>query len=166
MRTRMSLREAIRFYSRDPLTQSSGERPGVAFDRALELAGSRLAQVAGLANVLENIAVLRAHQREEPVLEVAHPADAERVEIAVDAGIDHHDLLFHLERRELRLLEQLGQARAAVEQALRGGVEVRTELRERRHLAVLRELALDAAGDLLHRLGLRGGADARHREAD
>jgi len=39
-------------------------------------------------------------------------------------------------------------------------------LREGGHLAVLRELALDAAGDLLHRLGLRGGADARHDRAD
>ena len=45
-------------------------------------------------------------------------ADRQRVEIAVDAGIDHHDLLFHLQRRELRLLQQLGQARAAVQQAL------------------------------------------------
>src|SRR5262245_35472529 len=160
MRTRMSLREAIRFYSREPLTLSLGERLRIALDRALELGRGRIGEVARLADVLENVRVRRAQQRQEPVLEVAHAADAERVEIAVDAGIDHDDLLFHLERRELRLLEQLGQARAAVEQALRGGVEVRTKLRERRHLAVLRELALDAAGDLLHRFGLRGGADA------
>ena len=30
----------------------------------------------------------------------------------------------------------------------------------------MRELALDAPGDLLHRLDLRGRADARHRKAD
>ena len=88
------------------------------------------------------------------------------VEIAVDAGVDHHDLLFHLQRRELRLLQEFGQARAAREQALGRGVEIGAELRERRHFAVLRELALDLAGDLLHRLGLRGRSDARHRQAD
>ena len=104
--------------------------------------------------------------RQQALLECLHTVDRERIEIAVDAGIDDDDLLFHLQRRELRLLEQLGQPRAAVEQALRGGVEVGAELRERGHLTVLRELALDAAGDLLHRLGLRRRADARHREAD
>ena len=103
---------------------------------------------------------------QDPVLEGAHAVDRDRIEIAVHAGVDHAGLLFHLERRELRLLQQLGQARAARQQALRRRVEVGAELRERRHLAVLRKLALDAAGDLLHRLGLRRRADARHREAD
>jgi hypothetical protein len=77
-----------------------------------------------------------------------------------------HDLLFDRQRRELRLLQQLGQARAAVEQALGRGVEVRAELREGRHFAILRQLQLDRAGDLLHRLGLRRRADARHRQTD
>ena len=80
---------------------------------------------------------------EQAVLEGAHAVDRERIEIAVDAGVDHDDLLLHLQRRELRLLQELGQPRAAVEQALRRGVEVGAELREGRHLAVLRELALD-----------------------
>ena len=102
----------------------------------------------------------------QPVLERAHAIHRNRIEIAVDAGVDHDDLLFHLQRRELRLLQQLGQARAARQQPLRRRVEVGAELRERRHLAVLRKLALDAARDLLHRLGLRRRADARHREAD
>ena len=92
--------------------------------------------------------------------------DRKRIEIAVDARVDHADLLLHLQRRELRLLQKLGQSRAASEQALRRGIEIGAELGESRHLAVLRELALDAARDLLHRLGLRRGADARHREAD
>ena len=96
----------------------------------------------------------------------AHLVERQLVEIAVDAGVDDADLLLHLERRELRLLQKLGQARAAVEQALSDRVEVGAELRERRHLAVLREFALDPAGDLLGRLGLRRRADARHREAD
>ena len=62
--------------------------------------------------------------------------------------------------------EQLGEAGAAGEQALRDCVEVGAELGEGRHLAVLRQLALDAAGHLLHGLDLRGRADARHRDAD
>src|SRR6516225_5439108 len=49
--------------------------------------------------------------------------------------------------------------------ALGRGVEVRGELGERRHLAVLRQLKLHGAGDLLHRLDLRGRADAAHRQA-
>ena len=88
------------------------------------------------------------------------------VEIAARAGEDRDDLLFDRHRRELRLLQQLGQARAAREQALRRGIEIRGELREGRHLAILRELQLDLAGDLLHRLDLRRRADAAHREAD
>ena len=65
----------------------------------------------------------------------------------------------------MRLLEKFGQACAAIEQSLRRRVEIGPELREGGHFAVLRELALDATGDLLHRLGLRGRAHARHRQA-
>src|SRR5690606_6724986 len=45
-------------------------------------------------------------------------------------------------------------------------IEVRTELREGGHFAVLREFQLYRAGDLLHRLGLCSAADAADREAD
>jgi hypothetical protein len=45
---------------------------------------------------------------------------------------------------------------------LRLGVEVGTELRERRQFAELRQIALDAAGDLFHRLDLRRRTDARN----
>src|SRR5947208_14111200 len=103
--------------------------------------------------------MLRAEERQEAALELAHLGDRQLVEVAVDAGEDDRDLLLDLERGELRLLEELGQPRAAVEEALRGGIEVGAELREGRHLAVLGELALDGAGDLLHGLDLRGGAD-------
>ena len=61
------------------------------------------------------------------------------VEIAVGAGEDHADDLGVGQRRVLRLLHQLGQARAAVQQLLGRGVEVGAELREGRHLAVLRQ---------------------------
>ncbi len=77
---------------------------------------------------------------------------------------DH--LLLDRHRRELRLLQQFGQARAARQQALRRGVEIGGELRERRHLAVLREFQLDAPGDLLHRPDLRRRADPADRQPD
>src|SRR6266581_2880047 len=57
-------------------------------------------------------------------------------------------------------------SRTARQQALRRGIEVGAELRERRHFAVLRQIALDLAGNLFHRLGLRRRSDARHRQAD
>ena len=77
-----------------------------------------------------------------------------------------HDLLRHRQRLVLRLLQDLDQARAAIELLLRRLVEVGAELRERRQLAVLREVETQRARDLPHRLDLRGAADARHRVAD
>src|SRR6202035_3277429 len=104
-----------------------------------ELAGGGIVEVARLADGLENVVVLAAQRAEQAILERAHAIERQRIEIAVGPGIDDADLLLHAQRRELRLLEQLGEPRAAVEQALRGGVEIGAELRERRHLAVLRE---------------------------
>src|SRR6201996_1204690 len=149
-----------------PAMTSSSKRLGVTLDHRLELRRGIIAEIAAVTDGVEDVDVLAAQQRQQPVLESAHLGDRKRIEIAVDAGIDHHDLLFHLQRRELRLLEKFGQARAAVEQALRRGIEIGAELRERRHFAVLRQLALDLAGDLLHRLGLRRRSDARHRQTD
>src|SRR6185437_4584502 len=110
--------------------------------------------------------MLATQQRQQTVLESLDLVERQRIEIAVGAGPDHADLLFHLQRRELRLLQKLGQAGAAVEQALGRRIEVGAALRERRHFAVLRKFALDLAGDFLGRLGLRRRTDARHRQTD
>ena len=59
------------------------------------------------------------------------------VEIAAHAGEDGDHLVLHRHRRELVLLEQLGQPRAAIEQPLGRRIEVGAELREGCHLAVL-----------------------------
>src|SRR3954449_9630380 len=142
------------------------EALGETFDHRLQLGGGVVGEIAAVADRVEDLDVLAAQQRQQTVLERAHLVDRQRIEIAVGAGPDHADLLFHLQRRELRLLQELGETRAAVEQALGRGVEVGAELRERRHFAVLRQLALDLAGDLLGGLGLRRGADARHRQTD
>src|SRR3984893_12858118 len=155
MRTRMSLRLAM-------LSECLGE----SFNRALELRGRGIAEVADLADIREDIGMLVAQRRQQALLERPHPRHRNRIEIAVDPRVNHADLLLHLQRRELRLLQQLGEPRAAMEHALRGGVEIGAELGEGRHFAILRKLALDAAGDPLHRLGLGRGADPRHRQAD
>src|SRR3974390_723678 len=142
------------------------KRLGVTLDHRLQLAGGVVREIAGLADAVEDVDILAAQERQQAVLESAHLVERERVEIAVGAGPDHADLLFHLQRRELRLLEEFGQTRTAIQQALRRGVEIAAELRERRHFAVLRQLALDLAGDLLHRLGLRRGSAPRPRQTD
>ena len=68
-------------------------------------------------------------------------------------------------RLVLLLLEEFDDAGAAVELGLGGRVEVGAELREGGEFAELREVELGGAGDFLDRLRLRGGTDARHREA-
>ncbi len=67
---------------------------------------------------------------------------------------------------EAALVEQLDHALAARQRALGRLVEVRAELGERLQFAVLREVELQAAGDLLHGLDLRVAADAAHGDAD
>src|ERR1700712_3698663 len=108
----------------------SSKRLGVAFDQRLQLGGGVDAEVAAVADGVEDVDVLAARQRQQAVLEGANLVDRNGIEIAVDAGIDHHDLLFHLQRRELRLLQKFSEARTARQQALRRGVEIGAEPRE------------------------------------
>ena len=100
------------------------------------------------------------------MLELVHRRHGDGIEVTARTRKDHANLFFHLQRRELRLFQELSQARTAREHLLGGSVEVGSELRKGRHFAVLRQLAFDLSGHLLHRLGLRRGADARHRETD
>src|SRR3954466_11187742 len=151
MRTRMSLRLAIGLdlsacrgaarHHRNCLRKCLRIR----VDRSLELGGGGVIEVLAVADDVEDALMLGTHQRQQTLLERVHPIDRDGVAVAVDAGINGDDLLLDLQRGELRLLEQLGQPRSAGEQALGGGIEVGAELRECRHFAVLRELALDAA---------------------
>src|SRR4029077_5830916 len=123
------------------LPSSLSKRLGIAADEGLQLAGIGIRKVAALANAVEQIGMLGAQQRQQPAFEGAHAVHRHRIKIAVDARVDHADLFFHLEWRELRLLEKLGQARAAVEQALGRGIEIGAKLPESSDIAVLRELA-------------------------
>src|SRR5690606_15038746 len=81
-------------------------------------------------------------------------------------GENHSNLLFRLQRRELRLLQEFGQARTAVQKALRCSVKVGTELCEGSHFTILGELALDRTGNLLHGLDLGRGTNTRNRQTD
>jgi hypothetical protein len=92
--------------------------------------------------------------------------DGDRVEETVHAGVDDGDLDLHRERLVLTLLEELSETSTTREQEAGRGVEVGAELRERRNLTVLGEVQLERTGELLHDLGLRGGAYARHGETD
>src|ERR1700678_751178 len=109
-------------------TTSLSERLDEALDHALQLGRGIVRKIAAVTNGVEDLDVLAPQRRQQPVFERPHLVERKRVEIAVGAGPDHADLLFHLQRRELRLLEKFGQARAAVEQALGRGVEAGAEL--------------------------------------
>src|SRR5260370_39141521 len=95
------------------------KRLGVTLAQRLQLGGGVVVEVAGIAYGIEDIALLAAQQRQQAILEPTQLGNWKRIEIAVGAGPDPHALLFHLQRRELRLLRELGQARASIEQALR-----------------------------------------------
>src|SRR5260370_31440889 len=128
-----------------PAMTALSKRLGVTFDHALQLPGEIVGEIAAVTNAVEDLDVLATQQRQQTVFESAHLVERQRIEIAVGTGPDHADLLFHLQRRELRLLQEFGQTRASIEQSLRRGVEVASELRERRHFAGLCGLALGLA---------------------
>ena len=92
--------------------------------------------------------------------------DRHAVDVAVLHHPEHGDLHFDGNRIVLRLVEELDDPLAAVDFRLRRGIQVGAELRERGQLAKLRQVALQPTGHLFHRLELRGGADARDRDAD
>ena len=51
----------------------------------------------------------------------------------------------------MSLLQHFSEARATMQHALRDRIEIGSELRERRHLAILREIGLETAANLFHR---------------
>ena len=96
----------------------------------------------------------------------AHLLHLDGIEIAVAGGVDDRHLLLDRQRLILRLLQHFDQPAAAVQLTERLLVEVAAELRERRELAVLRQVQPQRTRDLAHGLDLRRPADARHRVAD
>ena len=87
------------------------------------------------------------------------------IDKAVGAGVYDQDLLLDREGLILALLENLHQPAAAIDLSLGRLVQVRTELRKGRHLAVLSEVEAEAPSHLLHCLNLRVATDPGDRNA-
>src|SRR5581483_4231750 len=136
------------------------------FDRADELLFDVGRQRARLADRLRDLRMALVEQIDEALHPVADAIGRDVVEVPAGRGEDDRDLVFHRLRGALRLHEDLRHLVAAVQLLLRRLVEVGRQLRERRQLAVLREIELQTAGDRLHRLRLRRRADARDRDPD
>src|SRR5215471_1461798 len=107
-----------------------------------EVGQERLQLVVGLLDDLALVAdrrqdgALGAQGIEHVLLVFADPADRQTIEEAARAGIDRGNLLLDRHGAVLALLQEFGQTLAACQQALGRGVEVGSELRERRHFAV------------------------------
>ena len=86
--------------------------------------------------------------------------------MAAGAGVDAHHLVGHVHRLILPLLEQFDHPISAIETRLRGGVEIRAELRKSLEFTEARQIETQTARHLLHRLRLGSTAHARHRDAD
>src|SRR4249919_2009987 len=102
---------------------------------------------------------------EQLALEAQHVVNWHLVHQTLEAGPDRDNLLFNWIWRVLRLAEQLDQPAATIELATGCGVKVRGEHRKRLHVPILGELQLERAGDILHRLDLRGPTDTGHRDS-
>ena len=94
----------------------------------------------------------------EAVFEGAEVLDFNVVEEAVDPGEEDGDLPLGREGLELGLLEEFGEALAAVELVERDLVEVGAELGEGGEFAVLGEIEFERCADLLG--GFVGGGEA------
>ncbi len=89
--------------------------------------------------------VAGAEELEQLGLEPLHVGDRQVVEVAAGAGEDDDDLLLDRHRRVEVLLQQLGEAVAALELGLRHRVELGAEGGERLELTELGEVELERA---------------------
>src|SRR3954452_6022952 len=140
-----------------------------ALREPVQLGLEALREVVGERLRLGDLLVDRALGAEvlpQLVLVARHLRRRNRVEEAVDAGVDGDDLLLHRPRLVLRLVEGRDHPLPEREGRLRRGVELRAELCERLELTVLGELEAQASRARLHGLRLRRRADAGHRDAD
>src|SRR6185437_11108757 len=116
-----------------------------------------LAQQPGIAGVDEFVKL---------VFELTYLRDRQIVKVAVGSRVDRENLFAERQRRELRLLQQLGQALPAIELLLCGFVEIGAELRKCRKLAVLGQFEFHRAGNLAHGFDLRRAADTADRNSN
>src|SRR6185436_10770499 len=166
IRRRMSIRAGMLLGSRARSGLGRLVERAERGESGLQLLAELALQVLLLGDRLHHWRLAAREPGQELLLVAAAFGDRQRVEEAVRRREDHRDLLLDRQRLVLVLLQDLGHALAAVQERLRRLVEVRGEHREGGHLAVLREVEAQAAGDALHRFHLRGAADARDRVAD
>src|SRR6185312_9230735 len=100
-------------------------------------------------NVLEQLRLRRVEVGIQSVLECPNLFHLQVIEVALRSGEQNNHLFLGREGMELRLLQQLGKARSAVELVLRDLVQIAAELRESGQLTVLREVQLQRRADLL-----------------
>src|SRR5207302_8067082 len=98
-----------------------------------------------LQDALPDALADRVHVPEEIALELLHGLPGDVVEIAGGAAEDDHDLLLDRHRLVLGLLQHLHETLAPTELPLRRLVQIGAELGERRELAELAEVELEAS---------------------
>ena len=111
-------------------------------------------------SALAKIAMTGAEPFDQFVFEPANVVDRDRIEVAVGAGVDRHDLLFDRHRRVEALLQQLGEAHAAIELRARQRIEIGSEGGECLQLTELLKVGFERAHRGLHRFDLRRRTDA------
>src|SRR3989338_8449571 len=111
--------------------------------------------VARPRDSLSNLRRLRAQKVEELLLVLRHALHRHRRQVAVDRRVNDYRLLFERQRLAVFLPQDRHQARAGIDALFGVGVEVLRKLHKGLKFAELRELELDAAGNLFHRFGLR-----------
>ena len=109
---------------------------------AFNSAVKRVAERLFLAQFLPSSSALRRGQEiRQLALEILDLLHRHVVHEAVLHGPEHRGLHFDRDRVVLRLLENFDDALAALELRLGLGIQIRTELRERRQFAELRQIA-------------------------
>ena len=134
-------------------------------DRRLQPLGEVVVERLFLLDRIQDtwpLAPQEADERRLPILDLRR---GHLVDEPLRARVDDRHLLGEGDGLVLVLLEQLGQARPALELVARRGVEVGCELGEGRELAVLSEVEPQLARNLPHGLGLRVSTDTGDADA-
>src|SRR5690606_34338794 len=156
----MSLSVAVDRYVPASISARLGEFFAALLQRRFVLRREHRVRV----DAVDGLLVVGLGERLQTRFEGADLLQLDLVHVAVVHGVDGQRHFGHRHRRVLLLLHQLGHALAALELTAGRLVEVRSELRERRELAILRERQTNTAAELGDDLGLRRTTDARHRD--
>ena len=101
----------------------------------------------------------RIHKSQKRRLERAHLIPRHIVHIAIDRRVNRNHLTVQTHWLVLRLFQQLGHARAAIQLLTGFLVQIGTELRKGGKVAILSQVEFQFARDLAHGFGLRFAAD-------